>query len=156
VGSTPPPGAQVSPDGKWYWDGGKWAPMPSAAGATQLVAAQQPLATVVPASPGGAYPPAMYVYGPKTNSLAVASLVSGILSWVLCPFLGAILAVIFGHVARGQIKQSGEGGGGMAIAGLILGYLNLGGAILVIAFYVLLFAGIAIFGAALPAVSPSP
>ena len=153
MGSTPPPGAQVSPDGKWYWDGGKWAPMPSA-----VAAAATQLAPVAPPPPGpvAPYGQPLYVYAPRTNSLAIASLVTGILSWVLCPFLGAILAVIFGHVARGQIKQSGEGGGGMAIAGLILGYLNLGGAILVIAFYVLLFAGIAIFGSALPAVSPSP
>lgn len=121
--------------------------MPAAGAATQMVAApQQPAPYVQP----------VYVYGPKTNSMAVASLVSGILAWLLCPLLAGVLAVIFGHVARGQIRQTGEGGGGMAIAGLILGYLNLGGAVLVGVFYLLLFAGIAIFGAALPSVSPSP
>ena len=149
MGSNPPPGAQISPDGKWFWDGAKWAPMPDPGAATQI-------APVAPPAPPAPYAQPMYAYGPKTNSLAIASLVTGILSWVLCPFLGAILAVIFGHVSRGQIKRTGEGGGGMAIAGLILGYLNLGGAVLVIVFYVLLFAGIAIFGASLPTVSPSP
>ncbi len=128
----------MSPDGKWYWDGSTWAP--------------------VQAPAGTAYPPAPYVYGPRTNSLAIASLVTGILSWVLCPFLGAGLAVIFGHVARGQIRQSGEGGTGMALAGLILGYVNLALSALVFVGYVVF----AIFALSLASVgggvvaSPTP
>ena len=104
-----------------------------------------------------AYPPATYAYSPPTNSLAVASLVTGILSWLLCPFVGAVLAVIFGHVARGQIRQRGEGGGGMAIAGLVLGYVNLGLSVLGVVVWIFLFAGLAILGAALGGTSvPSP
>jgi hypothetical protein len=40
---------------------------------------------------------------------------------------GSILAIILGHVAVKQIDRSGgrEGGGGMAVAGLVLGYLEL-------------------------------
>lgn len=98
---------QLSADGKWQWDGAKWVP------ATQTLAQ--------PAS----YPPAVYVRTAPTNSLAVVSLVSGILSWVLCPFVGAVVAVITGHVARSQIRTSGEAGGGMAVAGLVLGYVHL-------------------------------
>ncbi len=101
----------------------------------------------------------MYVYGPKTNSLAVASLVTGILSFLLCPFVCAALAVIFGHLARNQIKQSGEGGGGMAIAGLILGYVNLAASAIFIVVWLLLVGGLAaIFGAiaTTPIPSPSP
>lgn len=60
---------------------------------------------------------------PGTNGLAVASLVLGII-W-LCG-LGSILAVIFGHVALGQIKRSGEQGAGLAIAGLVLGWVGVG------------------------------
>jgi thiol-disulfide isomerase/thioredoxin len=58
----------------------------------------------------------------KTNGLAVASLVLGILPVF---GIGAILAVIFGHVSLGQIKKSdgAQTGRGMAIAGLILGYI---------------------------------
>jgi hypothetical protein len=114
-----------------------------------------------PQQSSSAFPPAMYAYAPPTNSLAVASLVAGILSWVLCPLLGAVLAVIFGHVARGQIKQRGEGGGGMAIAGLVMGYANLGLTVLGIVVWIFLFAGLAIFGAAIgggtsfPSPSPS-
>ena len=42
--------------------------------------------------------------------------------------LFAILAVVFGHVARAQIRKSAgrQKGAGMALAGLILGYLWLG------------------------------
>ena len=135
-----PPGTQVSPDGKWYWDGSKWAPVTSPA----------------PTQPG--FPPAYpYPYATQhTNSLSIASLVSGVLAWVVCPFLGAILAVIFGHVARGQIKQSGEAGGGMEIAGLVLGYANLAVTVLGIIVWIFLIAGAAFFSAIVPSVSPSP
>lgn len=137
MSSALPPGTQVSPDGKWYWDGSKWAPMQAGA------------------PPVTAYPPAVYAYGPRTNSLAIASLVTGILSWVLCPFLAAVLAVIFGHVARGQVKQSGEGGGGMALAGLILGYVNIGLSAVFVVFYILFF-GLTLFIAANGGTSSSP
>ena len=60
---------------------------------------------------------------PTTNGLAVASLIAGFL-WL--GWFGSIAAVIFGHVALGQIKRSGgrETGGGLAIAGLVLGYMG--------------------------------
>ena len=60
----------------------------------------------------------------KTNGLAVASLVLGLL-WIC--YIGSILAVVFGHVGLSQIKKSGgtQTGQGLAIAGLILGYLGL-------------------------------
>ena len=63
----------------------------------------------------------------ETNPLAIISLVFGILGWVALPFLGALIAVITGHIARGQIRESrGEyQGDGLAMAGLILGYLSL-------------------------------
>ena len=58
---------------------------------------------------------------------AIASMVLGIV-WVY--WVGSILAIIFGHISLNQIKRSGQGGKGMAIAGLVLGYVEL--AILVI------------------------
>ena len=63
-----------------------------------------------------------------TSSLAIVSLVFGILSWCLLPFIGAIVAVVCGHLARGEIRRSADGpmeGDGMAVAGLVLGYLHL-------------------------------
>ncbi len=64
---------------------------------------------------------------PQTSTLAIVSLVFGILGWTLMPFLGNIVAVITGHLARSEIRQShGEiQGDGLAIAGMILGYLGL-------------------------------
>lgn len=59
------------------------------------------------------------------NPWAIASLVLGL-------SMTAILAVVAGHVALVQIRRSGERGRGLAIAGLVLGYLE-------IVFYVALF-----------------
>ncbi|HEY9078371.1 MAG TPA: DUF4190 domain-containing protein [Anaerolineaceae bacterium] len=62
---------------------------------------------------------------PKSTK-AIISLVAGILGWTLLPILGGIVAVITGHLAKKEIKESNQaiGGGGMATAGLILGYAN--------------------------------
>ena len=67
--------------------------------------------------------------GQTTNGLAIASLVLGIV-WVFG--LGSILAVIFGFVGRKQIRQSRgrQGGGGMAVAGIVLGFVGVVGLIL--------------------------
>jgi len=51
----------------------------------------------------------------RTNPMAVVALVLGVLG-------GSILPIIFGHIARAQIRRTGESGAGMALAGLILGY----------------------------------
>ena len=59
----------------------------------------------------------------QANPLATASMVCGMVALVLGPL--AILAIVFGHIARRQIHRTGEGGRGMATAGLILGYLVL-------------------------------
>jgi uncharacterized membrane protein len=66
---------------------------------------------------------------PSTNGFSIASLVLGIV-WVFG--IGAILAVIFGFVARKQIRESGgrQAGGGMALAGIILGFVGIAGLIL--------------------------
>jgi hypothetical protein len=57
----------------------------------------------------------------KTNGYAVASLVCGLSQFLVGP-LAAIPAIAFGHAARNQIKQTGEQGAGLALAGLILGW----------------------------------
>ena len=64
-----------------------------------------------------------YMQAQKTNGLAIASMVLGII-WLY--WLGSLLALIFGYVARGQIKRSEgrESGGGMAIAGIVLGWIG--------------------------------
>jgi ABC-type enterochelin transport system permease subunit len=70
-----------------------------------------------------------YQAASRTSTLAVVSLVFGILSWCLLPFIGAIVAIICGHMARGEIRRAPVDtrmeGDGLAIAGLVLGYVHL-------------------------------
>jgi ABC-type enterochelin transport system permease subunit len=65
----------------------------------------------------------------RTSSLAIVSLIFGVLSWCLLPFIGAIVAIVCGHLARGEIRRAAVGtlieGDGMAIAGMVLGYVHL-------------------------------
>ena len=84
----------------------------------------------VPQQPG--YPGGQ-VQGPRTNGLAVTSLILGIL-WIC--WIGSVLAVIFGHMGLSQIKKSqgAQQGRGLAIAGLVLGYLGIFGLIMALLF----------------------
>jgi Domain of unknown function (DUF1707)/Domain of unknown function (DUF4190) len=77
-------------------------------------------AGVMPAvwpTPGPVYQPAM-----PTNSLARASLILGVAEFFSMG-LTAIPAVICGHLAKGEMRQTGQRGDGMATAGLVLGYM---------------------------------
>jgi uncharacterized protein DUF4190 len=69
---------------------------------------------------------------------------------------GGLVAVITGHVARHQIKMSGEAGGNLALVGLIVGYLSIGLFLLFIAAYIAFFVFIAVFAATHATLSPSP
>lgn len=65
---------------------------------------------------------------PRTSNMAVISLIFGILSYVFIPFIGALIAVICGHAARAEIRRAPPGtidGDGMALAGLILGWIQI-------------------------------
>jgi hypothetical protein len=73
------------------------------------------------------YPP--YTAAPRTNGLAVAALVCGIATFVIG--LTFVPAIVCGHLARRQIRRTGERGDGMALGGLILGYV--GGVIVIVA-----------------------
>jgi hypothetical protein len=84
---------------------------------------------------------------PPTNGLAVASLVCACAGVV--PFffgLPSILGIIFGFVARNQIRTSRgtQSGAGLALAGIIVGFCVIGLAVLFIAF-------VAIFNSSTPA-----
>lgn len=60
----------------------------------------------------------------SVNAFAIASLVCSV-AWFL--WIGSLLGVVFGHVALRQIKAAGgrQGGKGLAVAGLAVGYLGL-------------------------------
>jgi hypothetical protein len=98
----------------------------------QLGALTVDLRQPVPYRQGG-YQPA----GPSTNTLAVLSLCFGV-GQIFVVFVGGIAAIVCGHIARRQIRETGEAGDGMAVTGLILGYVGvLLPALLVVAFIAL-------------------
>jgi hypothetical protein len=88
-----------------------------------------------PSSPpqyGGGYSQQpVYVVQSRTNGLAIASPVLGIM-WLW--WLGSVLALVFGFVGKNQIDRSGgqESGRGMAIAGTVLGWIGVGILILIL------------------------
>jgi hypothetical protein len=105
-----------------------------AAQAQARAAAQAQAVAYYPAPGQGGVPPGGMVVvqaRPGTNGLAIASLVLGIVG-------GSGLAIIFGHVARSQIRRTGQDGAGMALAGLILGYIALAVCLALLIFLVVL------------------
>jgi hypothetical protein len=81
---------------------------------------------------------------PRSSTMALLSLISGILAWIGVFGLGGILAVIFGHMAKKEIRQ-GRGmitGDGQATAGLVLGYINIAAALIGLCLFALFFLGI--------------
>lgn len=69
----------------------------------------------------------IYQGEPQTDGKATGSLVLGILSLLCFSFLAGIPAIILGHISRKNIRQSMGRlkGDGMALAGLIMGYLSI-------------------------------
>ena len=78
--------------------------------------------------------PVAYLPVRRTNGLAIASLVCSLLG-LLC-LIPALLGVIFGHMSLSQIRQNGEDGRGLAVAGLVIGYVLLAITALFLVFYV--------------------
>ncbi len=143
-GAPPAPGWWRADDGNWYPPAGgspteslpptqSWTPPPPPAGLVGPTAAYGP-----PPGPSPAYG---YGYGPAvapvTNGLAIAALVCGIL-WLY--WVGSILALAFGYVAKSQIDRSGgaQSGRGLAIAGIVLGWVGVAAFILFMLFFVAL------------------
>jgi hypothetical protein len=73
------------------------------------------------------YQPTPGEAAPQNSTMAIISLVAGIAGWVILPLIGAIVAVITGHMAKKEIRASGGRltGDGMATVGLVLGYAQL-------------------------------
>jgi hypothetical protein len=76
----------------------------------------------------------------RDSSTAIVSLVFGILAYFILPVLGALVAVICGHVAMSEINNSNGlvKGKGLATAGLIMGYVQLGLVLITVAILLLL------------------
>ena len=88
---------------------------------------------------------------PATNTMAIVSLIAGIVGLTIFPLIGSIVAVITGPMARKEIAASvgAQGGDGMARAGVILGWVGIGLSVLgvCIACFVFLLIPLGIFGA---------
>jgi hypothetical protein len=96
----------------------------------QLATLTADLLNRIPAVPPQVYGPGMPYQEAPLNSLAIASFSLG-LSQIFFWFFTGIPAIITGHIARQQIKRTGEQGSGFALAGLVLGYAGLGLAVIV-------------------------
>lgn len=75
------------------------------------------------------YPPSVtppYYPVHKDSTLAVLSLIFGICAYFFLPGLGSLAAIILGHIAKNEIRNSNGTltGSGMATAGLVLGYIQ--------------------------------
>lgn len=85
-----------------------------------------------PPYPGYGYPPP----SARTNGLAIASFICSLAALSMC--VTAPVGAILGHVARRQIRERGERGAGMALAGVIIGWVITG---LVVGFVILGLSG---------------
>ena len=61
----------------------------------------------------------------KNNSLALVSMISGIVNFVSCFGCLFLVSIITGFIALYQIKKTNESGKGMAVAGIVLGFASL-------------------------------
>ncbi|GAA4517262.1 hypothetical protein GCM10023159_30140 [Brevibacterium yomogidense] len=93
----------------------------------------------------GAYPSTV-ASSNATNTMAILSLVFS-LAGLVTSGVTCIVGIILGHIARNQIKRTGEQGAGLALAGLLTGYGLIGLWVLVFVGY-LLFLGIFVAAAA--------
>jgi len=124
-GEPPHPHSAPPAPGWWLASDGRYYPPE-----------QAPWAPPVPSPPG--YQPYGVPLAHGTNGLAIASLVLGII-WIY--WIGSVLALVFGYVARRQIDASGgrQTGRGMATAGIVLGWIG-------VAAFVLTVAALFVFG----------
>lgn len=130
-GELPPPPAPAAPPPEQSWS------QPSAAPPDPYAAPQPqyaPPPAYAPQLPAQSWQPSVPSYGsptslggavPVTNTLAIISLVAGIVCCI--PGISALTAIICGFIAIGQINASNgmQKGKGLAIAGIILGGLGI-------------------------------
>jgi Domain of unknown function (DUF4190) len=135
------PGWWLASDGHWYppelWTG----PAPAANPPAWTTAPDATVPVPAPAQSQGPYgyprqPPSPYAYAPAkrgTNGLAIASLVCSCVGIVLLG-VPSIVGIVLGFVARSRIRRSNgvQGGDGLALAGIIVGFVVVGLVLLVI------------------------
>ncbi|ANJ27840.1 hypothetical protein ATC03_15105 [Agromyces aureus] len=80
----------------------------------------------------------------KTNVLAIVSLVASLVGFFTG--IGFLVGIVCGHIGISQIKKTGEQGRGMAVAGLVIGYIGLVLSIILTIVFIVLFAIAASYG----------
>jgi hypothetical protein len=118
----------------------------------ELAAVTADLPTRIPGQPRPAFPggPGQPAEVRTASGLAVASLACGVFQ-IFTWGVGPIAAIILGHLARRQIRRTGQRGAGMALAGLILGYAGLVLTILIATAAIIIFLALSAHGSATPA-----
>ncbi|MCL2850439.1 MAG: DUF4190 domain-containing protein [Micrococcales bacterium] len=92
-------------------------------GPTSVVPAAPPSYGTAPPEPSGYYAgygyPGQYGYAPPatTNGLAVAGMITGIVSCIVCP-IAAVVGLVLSIIALGQVRRDGTAGRGFAITGV--------------------------------------
>jgi hypothetical protein len=135
-------GAILPADLVWWEGQAGWVPL-----------SQSPYATAPAVSGGPPPPPAAPLVHPSSpvpvsttkdsaQNLAIASLVCGILGLFVCSIFASIPAIITGHMARKRIRENPTlKGAGMALGGLIMGYIASAFFVIVIPISVLIALG---------------
>ncbi|MFH6691375.1 DUF4190 domain-containing protein, partial [Cellulosimicrobium funkei] len=88
-----------------------------------------------PAPGYGGYPPpygAPYAPPPRTNGLALASMIVSIASLVLCAGFPGLVGLVLGIVALNQVMRDGTRGRGFAVTGIVVGAVGTAFAMLVV------------------------
>jgi hypothetical protein len=86
-----------------------------------------------PTPPGYGYPPQR-----RTNSMAIAAMIVSLASLFTCPVVGAV-GIYLGNRARAEIRRTGEEGDGMAVAGVVVGWVAIGLTVLYVCFFAAIF-----------------
>ena len=83
-----------------------------------------------------------------TSGLAIASLITGILGFVLAPIVCSLIAIFTGYAARKETRSvpPRASGDGMATAGITMGYIQIGLAVIGLCCFILYFALVVVLG----------
>ena len=108
---------QFSPDGRWKWDGHTWIPndqpgYPAGPG-------------YFPAAPGYPATPSYPAYGAPQPSAHDGKAIGSLVCALVGCGIGSIAAVVLGHMSRSEAKRQNREPSGLALAGLIIGYLGI-------------------------------
>jgi hypothetical protein len=98
------------------------------------------------------YPQNMNYNVLPSSTLAIVSLVAGILGFVAMPIIGSIVAIWAGYAARNETRSvpPKASGDGMATAGIVMGWIQIGLAVVglccMLAYFVFVVGAIGVWG----------